>query len=390
MSANDCHLDGVIPVPAAQVSDSPLAAEAQQLLGNQARAAAIKEFPSEPYLQQLAVTERTADGSPMHPQLGCYEHLTLDAARLYPDDKLLQRAAVEEKMGPNNYSTGDQKLMDAYREFIDVPPLQKLAIQEVENKYFNQGQPLTAGEQAQLNAPRVSREEKAHVDEVVAKYMPFEQKEFPDNPRLQNLAARDLAQDAIGKSLLTKGEYAELHAAREFPRNPDLQKLASQDYLHGIDASQAALPPHEQAILKAARFQPEAERQFPGNREMQRLATKDQLSGIPGQPHLTEAESARLGAARMFPSDLEAQKLYAAKQLENQPGHQHLTSDQERRLAHAVARHDFPDDNKLQGIEVQEQLWLNNVHGVAGLSRSDYVALQQARQAKLIKIIDTL
>ena len=72
-------------------------------------------------------------------------------------DQNLQRAAVEAKMGPSNFTYEQQKLMAAYREFLNHSEQQKSALREAENKYFKTGEPLSEQEQTKLDSTRTIR-----------------------------------------------------------------------------------------------------------------------------------------------------------------------------------------------------------------------------------------
>ena len=58
--------------------------------------------------------------------------------------------------------------------------------------------------------------------------MPQGKAEFPDDPKLQALVAKRMAQDATGELLLTKPDYARLQAASEYPKDKTLQDLSGQ------------------------------------------------------------------------------------------------------------------------------------------------------------------
>ncbi len=368
-------------------SDHPLLAQVQAFRDeSQAQAAAKQEFPTDQNLQRLAVQSSMADGSTDHPKLGCWDQLTLDAARIYPNDKTLQRAAAEEAMGPMNFSSEQEKLMAAYREFPQGSKLQDLAVKDAEFKYFKQGSALPASDQALLDNTRHDRDTAKETNDAIQHYMPFARQEFPDDLKLQTLEAKNLAQHSLGRVLLSDSDYARLTAGKEFPKDKQLQDLAAKEFL-AQHPGNPQLTSSEKAKLTAERYGREAEQQFPHDKELQRLAIKSEVASIPGQPQLTPQERAHLAAARAFPDDAAMQKLYVAKALEHQPGNSPLSAQQEMALAKGQAAREFPHDQRLQNIAVKEQLWLSHVKGYAGLSREDYMKLENARQERLIRML---
>lgn len=361
------------------VESNPLLAQVQNMRDDQLKAAATKEFPGNEHLQSLAIKERTTPpNAPLHLQLGCYDQLSLDAARRYPGDPITQRAAVEEKMGPSNFSYGQQKLMEAHREFPNDPSLTDVAVREAKSKYPG-GEPISAKEQQRLTAARGDNE----TAERIKEYMPKAREEFSD-PRLQDIAARHMAQNSMGKLLITSEENAELAGLRQHPNDPELARLTTKSILAQTPEN-PQLTSDEQARLETDRYTPHAKEEFPNDPELQRLAIKQRVSLIEGQPQPNDAESAKLNAARTFRDNQELQNLLIAKQLENEPGHEKLSPEQQKKLHRAFAAREFPDDRATQDISFKERMWLDG--GAEGLTRNEHRALSDARTSKLLNLL---
>lgn len=355
---------------------SPLLSQVQSIRDEQLRSAAAKEFPGNERLQDLSTQAATADGTPQHPKLGCYDQLSLDAARAYPGDPTLQRAAVEEKMGPSNFTYDQRKLMEAYREFPDNKELQDIAVRDVKNRYFKEGEPISSDEKEKLDAARDDHE----AEDRIKSFMPQAAKQF-DDPRLQHLEAMHLAQNSMGKLLMTMPEAAELAGGRQFPHNPELQKLAAKEILAQTPEN-PQLTSDEKAKLTAERYQTEARREFPNDPELQRIATKARVAQIEGQPQLNTQERASLDSIRTFPNDAVSRQL-----LMDEMNGKSLSPEQKLRLTKAFAEKEFPDQPDAQAAAVKEQLWLQNTPGAEGLSREDYIILRQARQMKMMNMM---